>query len=122
MEREECSLKRQCEDLQLALEGRTRELAQFQELYGKLKQRVLHSQAHDLPPGALRSRTPIQALGVVPESHARTQPQLDHPTMPTSVKTVIPDYFPASPGCPEARPRSEALVEWNTSAIPQRRY
>ncbi|KAL2172012.1 hypothetical protein VTG60DRAFT_749 [Thermothelomyces hinnuleus] len=39
--------------------------------------------------------------------------------MPASVRTEMPNYFPASPGFPETQPRSEALVEWNTPAIPQ---
>ncbi|AEO55193.1 hypothetical protein MYCTH_2050486 [Thermothelomyces thermophilus ATCC 42464] len=122
MEREEHSLKRQCEGLRLALESRSRELAQFQELYSKLKQRVLHGQAQEVPPSVLRSRTPIRAPGAAPESHNRTQPQLGRPTMPASVRTEIPNYFPASPGFPETQPRSEALVEWNTPEIPQRRH
>ncbi|KAL2175580.1 uncharacterized protein P884DRAFT_310936 [Thermothelomyces heterothallicus CBS 202.75] len=123
MEREEHSLKRQCEGLRLALESRSRELAQFQELYSKLKQRVLHGQAQEVPPSVLRSRTPIQAPGAAPESHNnRTQPQLGRPTMPSSIRTEIPNYFLASLGFPETQPRSEALVEWNTPEIPRRRH
>ncbi|KAL2267724.1 hypothetical protein VTJ83DRAFT_5001 [Remersonia thermophila] len=48
MECEEHALRRQCEELRLTLESRTRELSQAQELYRKLKQKVLSGQAPEV--------------------------------------------------------------------------
>ncbi len=121
MEREEQALRRKCEDLRLTLENRTRELSQSQELYSKLKQRVLMSQAQELPPSVARSRTPIQAPGSGDGGHGPAQSQLPRPIMPVSAPTGAPNYFPASPAYAKAQPSSAALVEWNKpSAFSQR--
>ncbi|KXX83193.1 hypothetical protein MMYC01_200229 [Madurella mycetomatis] len=61
MELEENSLRRRFEELRHTLSARTKELAQFQELYSKLKQRALLSQTQDVSSGALGSRTSAQA-------------------------------------------------------------
>ncbi|KAK3904077.1 hypothetical protein C8A05DRAFT_14020, partial [Staphylotrichum tortipilum] len=112
-EREEHALRRKCEDLRLTLESRTRELSQSQELYSKLKQRVLHSQAHEVPPSVSRSRTPIQPADVANPRQGQAQSQLPRPVLPVAARSGASSYFPASPTCAKARPASAALPEWN---------
>jgi len=121
MEREEHALRQKYEDLRLTLENRTRELSQSQELYSKLKQRVLHSQAQEPPPSVSRSRTPLQPAGAANTRHGQAQSQLPRPVLPGAARSGASSYFPASPAYAKARPASAALVEWNRPGFPQRR-
>ncbi|KAL2258166.1 hypothetical protein VTK26DRAFT_8639 [Humicola hyalothermophila] len=116
MEREEQSLKRTCEDLRLTLEARTRELSQSQELYSKLKQRVLHSQNRGISPGILRSRTPLQGGPVVDGTGGHPQSQLPRPVMPAGIRSSASNYFPASPNCSKMQLTSTTLHDWNKPA------
>ena len=120
MERDEHALRRKCEDLRLTLENRTRELAQSQELYSKLKQRVLLGQTQEIPPSVARARTPLQAPRSVDASHGQAQSQLPRPVLPVGARTGAPSYFPASPGFSKTQPVPAALVEWNRPAFSQR--
>ena len=121
MERDEHSLKRTCEDLRHTLDTRTRELSQSQELYSKLKQRVLLNQTQDMAPGVSRSRTPVQGGGTFDASRGHTQSQLPRPVMPQGARVAATSYFPASPGYSKSKPGSATLVEWNQPALSQRR-
>ena len=120
MEREEHALRRQCEDLRLTLDNRTRELSQSQELYSKLKQRVLLNQTQEAPPSVSRSRTPLRAHGTTDAGHREAQSQLPRPVMPIGAKAGVSNYFPASPGYSKTQPSSAALVEWNKPTLSQR--
>ncbi|KAK4134206.1 hypothetical protein BT67DRAFT_497117 [Trichocladium antarcticum] len=121
MEREEHGLKRTCEDLRLTLDSRTRELSQSQELYSKLKQRVLLNQTQNLAPGVSRSRTPVQGGGPFDAGRGHSQSQLPRPVLPpgTTRATAAASYFPASPGYPKSHSGPSTLVEWNKPAISQ---
>ncbi|KAL2016154.1 hypothetical protein VTK56DRAFT_4122 [Thermocarpiscus australiensis] len=119
MEREEHNLRRKCEDLRLTLENRTKELAQSQELYTKLKQRVLLSQSQDIPSGVWRSRTPAQA-GALDAGHTQAHSQIPRPVMPVSARAGASTFFPTSPGYANTQPSSTSLVEWNKPAFSQR--
>ncbi|KAK4042825.1 hypothetical protein C8A01DRAFT_44183 [Parachaetomium inaequale] len=119
MEREEHTLRRQCEDLRLTLENRTRELSQSQELYSKLKQRVLLGQTQEAPPSVSRSRTPLRAHGTADAGYRDAQSQLPRPAMPVGVKTGVSNYFPASPGFSKTQPSSTAPAEWNKPTLSQ---
>ncbi|KAK4245473.1 hypothetical protein C7999DRAFT_16314 [Corynascus novoguineensis] len=103
MEQEEHSLRRQCEELHLTLESRTRELSQSKELYSKLKQRVLRNQTQEVPPSLLRSRTRIQAIGAADAARAQAHSQLAHPAKPAGVRTAVPNHYSASPGTSKTR-------------------
>lgn len=118
MEREEQSLKRTCEDLRLTLETRTRELGQSQELYTKLKQRVL-SQNQDINPGLSRSQTPIQGGAALDTARNHVQSQLPRPVMPAGVRADVSNNFPPSPGYSKTQPTSTTLVEWSKPALSQ---
>ncbi|SPQ20007.1 50fc2991-50e5-44a9-8cf7-a27fee9fcc6f [Thermothielavioides terrestris] len=112
METEEQALRRKYEDLRVTLENRTRELSQFQELYSKLKQRVIGS-------GIPRSHTPVQGAAAVDPTHGRAQSQLPRPIMPLGARTGVPNYFPASPGYPKSQPNLNAVAQWNKPAFAQ---
>jgi E3 ubiquitin-protein ligase CCNP1IP1 len=114
METEEQALRRKYEDLRVTLENRTRELSQFQELYSKLKQRVIGS-------GIPRSHTPVQGAAAVDPTHGRAQSQLPRPIMPLGARTGVPNYFPASPGYPKSQPNLNAVAQWNKPAFAQRK-
>ncbi|KAH6631915.1 hypothetical protein F5144DRAFT_235521 [Chaetomium tenue] len=118
MEREEHTLRRQCEDLRLTLENRTRELSQSQELYSKLKRRVLLGQTQDTPPSVLRSRTPVQPAATGDTGHGQAQSQLPRSILPVGARTGATNYFPASPGYSKPQ-NSASLMDWNQS-VPSR--
>ncbi|KAL2127680.1 hypothetical protein VTI74DRAFT_10318 [Chaetomium olivicolor] len=113
MEHEEHALRRKCEDLRLTLENRTRELSQSQELYSKLKQRVLLSQTQEIAPSIARSQTPVQRVVTADIGHGNTQSQLPRPVMPVGAKAGVSDYFPVSPGYSKSQTAPAALVESN---------
>jgi E3 ubiquitin-protein ligase CCNP1IP1 len=121
MEREEHTLRRKCEDLRLTLDSRTRELSQSQELYSKLKQRVLLSQNQEIPPSVSASRSPMQAAGSVDAGQGQAHSQLPRPVLPVGARTGVSNYFPASPGYSKPQPSSTAIVEWNKPVFTQRR-
>ncbi|KAH6635234.1 hypothetical protein B0J18DRAFT_41408 [Chaetomium sp. MPI-SDFR-AT-0129] len=112
MEREEHDLRRQCEELRLTLENRTRELTQSQELYSKLKQRVLIGQSQQTPPGAPRSQTPMRPHDTIASTHVQV-PQLPISAQHANHGLGRPNYFPASPGQPRAQTRSNLIADWN---------
>jgi len=120
MERDENALRRKCEDLRLTLESRTRELSQSQELYSKLKQRVLSSQTQEVPPSVSRSRTPIQAPPTGDAGHGQTKSQLPRPVLSMGARAGTSNYFPASPRHSKTQPISGALMEWNRPVFSQR--
>lgn len=122
MEREEHSLRRKYEDLRLTLDTRTRELAQSQELYAKLKQRVLLSQAQDIGPGLSRTQTPIQRAGALDTSHGHAPSQLPRPVMSMGTRGGgVSTYFPDSPGYSKNKSGTATLVGWNKPAPSQRK-
>lgn len=118
MEREDHTLKRTCDELRHTLDTRTRELAQSQELYSKLKQRVLNTQ--DVPSGVSRSGTPVQGGGAFDGPRGHAQSQLPRPVMPVGARGAATSYFPASPGYSKTQPNSTTLVEWNKPVLSQR--
>ncbi|KAK4126077.1 hypothetical protein N657DRAFT_654535 [Parathielavia appendiculata] len=119
MEVEEQSLKRRYEQLRVTLENRTKELSQSQELYSKLKQRVLLSQTMEVPPSVSKSRTPMRAAGIADPGHGQTQSQLPRPVASVSARGGPPEYFPASPKYAKTQPKSTALTEWNKPTTSQ---
>jgi E3 ubiquitin-protein ligase CCNP1IP1 len=121
MEREEHTLRRKCEDLRLTLDNRTRELSQSQELYSKLKQRVLLSQNQEIPTSVSTSRSPMQAVGSVDAGQGQAHSQLPRPVLPVGARTGVSNYFPASPGYSKPQPSSTTIVEWNKPVFTQRR-
>lgn len=123
MEREEHGLRRKCEELRHALTTRTKELAQSQELYSKLKQRALLGQTPAVSPGVSRSRTPRHPAGLaVDAGHRQAQPQLPRPAIPVGGRAGASNYFPTSPKYSNAQTGSAALVEWNKPRFSQREF
>lgn len=121
MEREEHTLRRTCEDLRLTLENRTKELSQSQELYSKLKQRVLLRQAQEMPPGVSRSHAPLQAAGAVDAGQAQIHSQPHQPVQSIGTRTGMPNYFPGSPNYSKTQPTATTLIDWDKPGFSQRR-
>ncbi|KAK4109902.1 hypothetical protein N656DRAFT_791442 [Canariomyces notabilis] len=121
MEREEDSLRRKCEELSFALTNRTKELAQSQELYSKLKQRAL-SQNQNISPGISGSRSPLRTGSATETNYRHSQTQLPRPIMPVGSKVGASNYFPTSPKSSTTQPNSTAIVEWNKPRFSQREY
>ncbi|KAL2120807.1 hypothetical protein VTJ04DRAFT_4834 [Mycothermus thermophilus] len=104
MEREEHALRRKCEELRLTLENRTRELSQSQELYSKLKQRVLFGQTQEVPPSLVRAQTPLPPAAPVDSDQRTSQQQPGRPVPPPTTRVATSNYFPASPGYSTTQP------------------
>jgi hypothetical protein len=115
MEREEHALRRKCEELRLTLENRTRELSQSQELYSKLKQRVLFGQTQEVPPSLVRAQTPLPPAALVDSDQRTSQQQPGRPVPPPTTRVATSNYFPASPGYSATQPVASALA---TSGMP----
>ncbi|KAK1836629.1 hypothetical protein QBC39DRAFT_296795 [Podospora conica] len=121
MELREQGLIRKCEDLRLNLADKASELCRSQELYNKLKQRVLLEQS------------PISA-GVRPSKPAPTAPspnfgnkrthslayahQTNAPVIGMPGSTQVTDYFPESPSYSkiQANQANLGVVGWNNPA------
>lgn len=121
MELEENGLRRRIEELRHALSARTKELAQSQELYSKLKQRALLSQAQDVSSSVLESRTSVQADATIDASYRQPHTQPPRPGVPTAGRSGVSNYFPASPKYHSTQPGPTGLVEWDKPRLTQRK-
>ena len=128
LEHREQALVRKCEDLRHSLSEKTKELSRSQELYSKLKQRVLL----DRPPGSaivgnsshLRAPTPnspnVREGPIHPGAYGR-QPHIPGQSAPIAGGAPAPDYFPASPRYTKAQTGPATLVGWTRQMAPHGR-
>jgi hypothetical protein len=127
MEREERELKQTCEELRKTLKTRTRELEQSQELYTKLKHRVLRGdqqqpqQQQPIPPTAPSSSTPFQTSNSPGLGQGHAQVSFSPPLFSGGIHATS-NGFPTSPRNTRPEPSSTALLGRNKSALPQRKY
>jgi len=127
MEREERELKQTCEELRKTLETRSRELEQSQELYTKLKQRILQGhqqqpkQQQPIPPTTPSSHTLFQTSNSPDPGRGHDQAPLARPLFSGGTRATS-NYFPTSPRNTRPELSSTALVGWSKPAFPQRKY
>ncbi|KAK3323558.1 hypothetical protein B0T19DRAFT_401878 [Cercophora scortea] len=115
MELEEQALRRKCEDLRLSVAEKERKLVQSQELYNKLKQRVLLSQSPALSPEALRPRNSAEVDATLtdrlpPPSTHGNQGQGPLRGMGGGDRGGRTDYFPANTSYTRAQPNYNSIT------------
>jgi len=121
MELREQGLIRKCEDLRLNLADKASELCRSQELYNKLKQRVLLEQSPGsagVRPSKLAPTAPSPNFG-----NKRTHPmaythQVNNPVIGMPGNTQVTDYFPESPSYSkiQVNQANVGVVGWNNPA------
>src|SRR4051794_21334185 len=110
MEQREQAIIRKCEDLRHSLSEKSTELSRSQELYSKLKHRVLQDQSPGSavgvgiqPPNlrAVAAQNNIRDNAIRQSSYGR-QGQIPGHTASVGAGGPVPDYFPSSPKYPKA--------------------
>jgi hypothetical protein len=110
MEQREQALIRKCEDLRHSLSEKSKELSRAQELYSKLKHRVLQDQSPGSavgvgiqPPNlrAVAAQNNMRDNAIHQPGYGR-QGQIPTHTASVGVGAAVPDYFPSSPKYPKA--------------------
>ncbi|KAK3379891.1 hypothetical protein B0T24DRAFT_663978, partial [Lasiosphaeria ovina] len=125
METEQQELRRSCEDLRLTLSDKKNELMRSQELYNKLKKRVLLDQTSNNAPDVGRVRPATETESRPYSSLYSQQSQGPLRIMPGSERDAVPNYFPTTPNFPAAPsfPRVQsgpkALIGWDKPAPTQ---
>lgn len=119
MELREQGLIRKCEDLRLNLADKASELCRSQELYNKLKQRVLLEQS----PGSAGGVRPSKSAPTAPSPNfgtKRAHPlayahQANAPVIGMASNTQVTDYFPESPSYSkiQANQANVGVVGWS---------
>lgn len=119
MELREQGLIRKCEDLRLNLADKASELCRSQELYNKLKQRVLLEQS----PGSAGGVRPSKSAPTAPSpnfGNKRAHPlsythEATAPVISMASNTQVTDYFPESPSYSkiQANQANVGVVGWN---------
>jgi hypothetical protein len=123
MEHREQALLRKCEDLRHSLGEKTRELSRAQELYSKLKQRVLLDRSPGSAAGQnenLRS-PPVQTIRDHPLQPPAYGRQVLSRTVPLGGGAAVPDYFPSSPMYTKSQIGPGTLAGWSKPAVPHGR-
>ncbi|KAK0645612.1 hypothetical protein B0T16DRAFT_329143 [Cercophora newfieldiana] len=116
LEQREQALVRKCEDLRHSLSEKTKELSRSQELYSKLKQRVLLDRSPGSAAGQNHKPRPGPVQNILDSSlHTGAygrQPQFSGPHAPLGGGNAVPDYFPTSPNYTKAQAGPSAHVGW----------
>ncbi|KAK3353524.1 hypothetical protein B0T25DRAFT_568721 [Lasiosphaeria hispida] len=117
-ELQEQGLARKCDDLRAALADKSNELTRSQDLYNKLKQKVLLGQSPGATPGGMRSKAAVEIDIPGPRDRfARPGVYEQQPQLPSRVLLVgdgetVPNYFPGSDHT-NAQTGSASAVGWS---------